>query len=429
MSAPTLDRSGAPTRQSRNPSSQKPSSQGIGAIIALLGALTALAPLTIDLYLPALPDVVADFSSTNAGVQATLTGALIGVGIGQLVLGPLSDSYGRRRPLLIAVLAYVVASVGAALAPTLSLFFLARVGQGFTAAAGGVIALAVIRDLYTGLRGVRALSRLMLVVGVAPVLAPSLGSLLLSITEWRGVFWVLAAVGVTLAVVGSIGLKETLPVERRRPAGLGATLRTYRSLLRDRTLVGLILTGGLVMAQVFAYVSGSSFVFQEQYGLSTLQFGLLFGVNSVGLFTATQVNATLVRRFDPQDILTVALSTAAAAGVVGVVTAATGLFGLVGLVVPVFLMMVSVGFAMPNVPGLALAGHGDAAGSTAALLGGANFAIGAAVAPVVGVLGLLPGTSMAVVIAATSVLGLAAYLFVARPSRLPAFDRTDPVDA
>ena len=392
-------------------------------LIALLGALTALAPLTIDLYLPAFPTIAADFATTESAVQMTLTGSLIGVALGQLIIGPLSDAYGRRPPLLFAVVGYVFASIACAVAPTVLLLGGARVLQGMAAAAGGVIAMAVIRDLFDGLRGVQMLSRLILVVGVAPILAPSVGSAVLAFTEWRGVFWLLAVIGVALAIAGLIGMRETLPIERRQPAGVGPTLRTYATLLRERTLVGLLLTGGFVFAQIFAYVSGSSFVLQNQYGLSTAQFGLVFGVNSIGLVIMSQVNPVLLRRRDPQDVLSVALVVAGVATAFLLVTATTGALGLAGILLPLFVILSMAGLALPNVPGLALASHGRTAGSAAALLGGANFAVGAAVAPLVGVLPIAPAASMAVVMAAMSSAALVAYFLIARPGRIPAFDR------
>ena len=397
--------------------------RSVVALIALLGALTALAPLTIDLYLPAFPTIEADFATTESAVQMTLTGSLIGVALGQLIIGPLSDAYGRRPPLLFAVVGYVLASIGCAVAPTVELLGGARVLQGMAAAAGGVIAMAVIRDLFDGLRGVQMLSRLILVVGVAPIIAPTVGSVVLAFTHWRGVFWLLAVVGVVLAVAGMIGMRETLPAERRQPAGIRPTLRTYGRLLRERTMVGLLLTGGFVFAQIFAYVSGSSFVLQNQYGLTTSQFGLVFGLNSLGLVIMSQVNPVLLRSRDPQDVLSIALVVGGVATVLLLVATTTGALGLAGILIPLFVILSMAGLSLPNVPGLALATHGRTAGSAAALLGGANFAVGAVVAPLVGVLPVAPATSMAVVMAAMSAAALTAYFWVARPGRIPAFDR------
>jgi DHA1 family bicyclomycin/chloramphenicol resistance-like MFS transporter len=241
------------------------------------------------------------------------------------------------------------------------------------------------------------------------------------------VFWLLAGVGIVLAVAGMIGMRETLPRERRQPSGIRSTLRTYGSLLRERTLIGLLLTGGFVFAQIFAYVSGSSFVLQNQYGLTTLQFGLVFGVNSLGLVIMSQVNPVLLRRRDPQDVLSVGLVISGVATVFLVVNATTGAFGLVGILIPLFVILSMAGLALPNVPGLALATHGRTAGSAAALLGGANFAVGAAVAPLVGVLPVTPAASMAIIMAAMSGAAILSYFWIARPGQIAAFDRQPQV--
>ena len=272
------------------------------------------------------------------------------------------------------------------------------------------------------------LSRLMLVMGVAPVLAPTLGGFVLTVTDWRGVFWLLAGIGVVLTVIVVAFMRETLPVERRSPLGLRSTLRTYGILLRDRSLVGLVLTGGLVMAGLFSYIAGSSFVLQDVYGLSPQEYGLLFGANSVGLIVATQLNARLVRRFEPQHILTAALSVATAGALALVLAAVTGAFGVLGIVAPLFVLLSMVGLSMPNIPGLALARHGRSAGTTAALLGATNFGVGALSAPVVGALGTATAVPMAAVMLVSATAALLVFVLVARPHRMPAFERDAVVD-
>ena len=400
-----------------------PPSPRVLPLILLLGALTALGPLTIDLYLPAFPAITDDLLTTEAAVQLTLTGTLIGMALGQVLIGPLSDAIGRRRPLLGGAAAYVLASAACAIAPNVTALGALRVLQGMAAAAGSVIAMAVIRDHFAGLRGVQMLSRLMLVMGVAPVLAPTLGGFILTLTDWRGVFWLLSGIGAVLTVVVIVGMRETLPVERRIPLGLRATLRTYATLLRDRSLVGLVLTGGLVMAGLFSYIAGSSFVLQGVYGLSPQQYGVLFGLNSVGLIAATQLNARLVGRFEPQHILTVALAIAAAAAAVLVLGAALPDVGVLGIVVPLFVLLSMVGLSLPNVAGLALVSHGESAGTTAALLGATNFGVGAISAPIVGQLGTATAVPMAAVMLVSAILALLAFVLVARPRRMPAFER------
>jgi DHA1 family bicyclomycin/chloramphenicol resistance-like MFS transporter len=391
-------------------------------LVLVLGSLIAVGPLTIDTYLPALPAVVLDLKTTAAAVQLTLTGTLAGLALGQLLIGPLSDAVGRRRPLLVGTGVHVLASVLCVVAPNIGVLGALRVLQGLGAAAAAVVAMAVVRDLFTGLAAAKLFSRLMLVMGVAPVLAPTLGGELLRFTNWRGVFVVLAVLGLVLVAMTALGLRETLPPERRRNGGVVGTLRVYGLLLRDRTFVGLVLTAGLAMAALFAYVSGSSFVLQQQYGMDQQQFGLTFGAGAIGLITATQLNIRLLRRWTPQQILISALAGGSVAGLVLLACAATGLGGLVGILLPLWVVLAAAGLALPNAPALALSRHGEAAGTAAALLGAVQFGVGALAAPLVGVLGT-GSVAMAVVVAGGMVSATVVLLLVVRPWRL------DPVDA
>jgi MFS transporter, DHA1 family, multidrug resistance protein len=395
--------------------------------VLVLGALTALGPLTIDLYLPAFPDIAGDLGATEAQVQLTLTGTLLGFAVGQLILGPWSDAVGRRRPLIAATMLHVVASLLCAVAPTIEVLGVFRVLQGMAAAAGAVVSMAVVRDLYTGLPAVQLLSRLMLVTGVAPVLAPTLGGQVLQFTDWRGVFWVLAALGLGLVAVVVFGLKETLPEDRRRSGGVADTVRTYGSILRERTFVGLMLTGGLMMASLFGYIAGSSFVFQDVFGLSEQAYGIVFGINSLGLIAATQLNARLVRRVRPQWVLAGALVVASAAAAVMLVFAVSGLLGIYGVAVPLFVILTSVGFTMPNIPVLALASHSRSAGTAAALLGAMNFAVGAVSAPLVGAFGTGSAVPMAAVMLGMSVLAVGAMFLIARPGHITGLEPDPPI--
>jgi len=386
-------------------------------MILVLGALVALGPLTIDMYLPALPALTADLATTSSTAQLTLTGTLVGLALGQLVIGPLSDALGRRRPLLAGAALHVAASLAITVAPNVAVLGVLRVLQGVGAAAGAVIALAIIRDLYTGRAAATMFSRLMLVMGVAPVLAPTVGGELLRITSWRGLFVALAVYGVLVLVATAWALRESLAPEHRQPAGVGATLRTYGRLLHDRTFVGLVLVAGLTMAGLFGYVAGSSFVFQQQFGLDQQQFGLAFGAGAVFLIAATQLNAYLLRTFEPGTLLLAALVGGSVAGLVLVAAAATGLGGLAGVLVPMFGVLFAVGLALPNAPALALASHGDAAGTAAALLGAVQFGVGALVSPLVGILGN-DGMAMGTVVAGGLVLALVVLVGVVRPWQL-----------
>ncbi|MEU8261523.1 multidrug effflux MFS transporter [Micromonospora sp. NPDC048999] len=386
-------------------------------LVLVLGSLIAIGPLTIDMYLPALPAITTDLHTTSAAVQLTLTGTLAGLAVGQLLIGPLSDAVGRRVPLLAGLGLHIVASLLCAIAPGIGTVGALRVLQGLGVAASAVVSTAVVRDLFSGAAFAKLFSRLMLVMGVAPILAPTLGSGLLRWSSWRGVFLALAVFGVLLIIVAALQLPETLPPQRRRRGGAAATLRDYRALLRDRTFVGLVLVTGLAMAALFAYVAGSSFVFQQQYGLDEQQFGLAFGAGAVGLIAATQLNVRLLRRYSPQRILVTALAVGTVAGAVLVAVAATGFGGLAAVLAALWVVLATAGLAMPNAPALALSRHGEAAGTAAALLGSVQFGVGALAAPLVGVLGT-GSVAMAVVVAGGMAAATAVLLVVVRPARL-----------
>src|SRR4051812_10736820 len=325
------------------------------------------------MYLPALPSITEDLHTTSTAVQLTLTGTLAGLALGQLAIGPWSDAVGRRGPLLAGLVLHVLASVACVFAPDVTVLGGLRVLQGLGVAASSVVAMAVVRDLFSGAAFARLFSRLMLVMGAAPILAPTLGSAVLRWTEWRGVFVVLAGFGVLLTTLAAVALTETLPPARRRSGGVVATLGVYGSLLRDRGFVGLVLVAGFAMAALFAYVGGSSFVLQEVYGLSEAQFGLAFGAGAVGLIGGTQYNVRLLRRYTPQRILVAALTGGTVAGAVLVGLAATGFGGLPALLAALWAVLTAAGLALPNAPALAMSRHGEAAGTAAALLGAVQF--------------------------------------------------------
>lgn len=373
-------------------------------LVLVLGALIALGPLTIDMYLPAFPSLAAELDATAAQTQLTLTGMLGGLAFGQLLIGPLSDAFGRKRPLVAGLVAHLLASLLCALAPSIAVLSAVRVLQGFAGAAISVVAMAIVRDLFSGIAVARLMSRLMLVIGLAPILAPTLGGLILQVTSWRGIFVVLALAAAVLVVVAVLGIRETLPVERRRSARLGATLATYRMLLRDHTFVALVFIGGLMLSAVFAYVAGSSFVLQKGYGLDEQTFGLVFGANALGLTVSSQINPMLLHRFGPVRVLTGALLIAVASAALLVVTGLTGFGGLVGVLVPLALVVAAAGLSLPNTPALALTRHGEAAGTAAAMLGSVQFGVGAVVAPIVGLFGSTSAAPMGVVMLAVTLL-------------------------
>src|SRR5215213_567161 len=318
---------------------------GVVRMALLLGAFVAIGPLTIDMYLPALPTITTQLETTSAAVQLTLTGTLVGLALGQLVLGPVSDALGRKRPLLAGTALHVLASLLVLVAPNLAVLGALRVLQGVGTAAGSVIALAIVRDLYDGRAAATMLSRLFLVLGAAPVLAPTIGGELLRFTSWRGIFALLAVYGVLMVVVGARALPETLPPERRQSSGVVGTLRGYRSLFRDRAYVGLVLVAGLTMAGLFSYVSGSAFVYQGEFGLDEQQFGLLFGAGAFWLIAATQANPLLLRRFSPQQLLVAGTVAGAAGGAALVMLAGTGTGtgGLPAVVVSLWVVLFACG--------------------------------------------------------------------------------------
>jgi MFS transporter, DHA1 family, multidrug resistance protein len=286
--------------------------------------------------------------------------------------------------------------------------------QGVGTAATAGIALAIVRDLFEDRAAATMLSRLFLVMGVAPVLAPTIGGEILQFTSWRGVFALLAVYGIVVLALGSFALRETLPPERRHHGGISDSLRTYGGLFRDRRYVGLIVVAGLTMAALFTYVSGSSFVYQQQFGLDEQQFGLLFGMGAVWLISATQLNPVLLRWFSPAQILVTSTVVGTIAGGVLLALSATGTGGLFGVAVPLWAVLFASGFALPKAPALALAEYGESAGSAAALLGAVQFGVGAAVSPLVGLLGN-DALAMGAVIVTALALAVAVLLVVVRP--------------
>jgi DHA1 family bicyclomycin/chloramphenicol resistance-like MFS transporter len=389
-----------------------------------LGAFVALGPLTIDMYLPALPTITTELETTSAAVQLTLTGTLVGLALGQLVLGPLSDRFGRRRPLIVGTAVHVVASLLVLLAPNIAVLGALRLLQGVGTAAGAVIAIAVVRDLFDGRAAATMLSRLFLVIGAAPVLAPTIGGEVLRFTTWRGVFVILALYGLLLLAVGVFAVKETLPPNRRSTTGVSGTLRSYRALFRDRAYVGLVVVAGLTMAGLFSYVSGSSFVYQDEFGLDEQQFGLLFGAGAFWLIAATQLNPLLLRWFSPAQVLVAGTLGGAVLGLALLALAGTDTGGLFGVAVPLWAVLFTSGLALPNAPALALSRHGEAAGTAAALLGAVQFGVGAAVSPLVGLLGN-DAVAMGTVIVGSLVLAIVVLFAVVRPWQLTDVDTTD----
>jgi len=386
-------------------------------LVIVLGSVNAIGPLSIDMYLPAFPEIARSLETSASSVQLTLTACVAGLALGQLLIGPLSDRYGRRAPLITAMSVYAVASVLCALAPTVLALTGLRFVQGLAGAGGVVIARAVVRDLHSGAAAVRLFSSLMLVTGLAPILAPLAGGQVLNLTSWRGIFWVLTVLSALIALLVTFGLRETLPKARRSSSGLAETLRTMRALLRDRWFVGHGLAGGLGFGALFAYISGSSFVLQGIYGVSPQLYSVLFAMNGLGLIAGSQVNARLVGRFGPAYLLRAGLVAIAVSASALLVVVSVGGLGVVAVLVPMFVIVSSLAFVLPNSTALALADHPEVAGTASALLGMGQFLIGALVAPLVGAAGTDSAVPMAVVMVTVALAALVARRFASRPRR------------
>ncbi len=386
----------------------------------MLGTLTALGPFTIDMYLPAFPAIETGFGVDPAMVQLTLTGTTVGFAAGQLIVGPLSDRVGRKVPLVVAAVLHIAASVAAALAPTILMLGIFRVLQGFGAAASGVVSMAMVRDLFAGRHLIKMMSRLALVNGLAPVIAPVVGSQLLSIMDWRGIFWVLAGYGAFVSAAVAIFVKETLPKEVRSTDTRSLRSR-YQVLFKDRTYLGMVAMAGLNFTALFAYLSASPFLFQQTFGMSEQQYGFTFATNSIAVIIGVQTVSQLIHRgiLAPQWVLAFTTVTQVVLGTLIFVLSAAGA-GMWGTLIPLWFFIMMCGFTFPTVQYLALADHGAEAGTAASLLGAVNFGMAGALSPIIGVLGVdsaRPMAGMMAVAAATSALVL---WTVVRPKTLPA---------
>ena len=389
-------------------------------LILILGSLTALPALSMDMYLPALPDIGGAYGSPAAQVQLTLTACLLGLAAGQIVVGPMSDRFGRRRPLLIGMAGYVLASVACALAPGVHALTAFRLVQGLAGAAAIVISRAVVRDLFDGLAMARFFSTLMLISGAAPVLAPVVGGQVLRFTDWRGVFLVLAGFGLVITLVTARSLPETLPPERRHGGGIPDALRTMRGLFADRVFTGYLLVGSFGFAGLFSYVSASPFVIQEIYGASPQAFSLLFMVNSIGLVATGQLNGRLlVGRISLDRVIGAGLALILLSAVALLLMTA-GVFGRVGLA-PVsaglFVLMSAMALVLPNSNSQGLMRTPHAAGSASALLGTSQFLVGAVASPLVGIAGEDTAVPMAVVQLVSVLVAGASFVLLCRPGR------------
>ncbi|GAB4061270.1 multidrug effflux MFS transporter [Catellatospora paridis] len=384
-------------------------------LILVLGSMSAFGALSFDMYLPAFPTIAADLRVSPAAVQLTLTVALIGIALGQFVMGPLSDRWGRRRPIIAGTALFFVSSALITVAPNIETMTALRLVQGFAGGIGIAISRAVVRDLYSGAEASRFFSRLTLVFGVAPVVAPTIGAAVLEFTSWRGVFALLALYGLIMVGVGWRFLPETLPVERRRTGGLAEVGRGFKVLAADRRFWGYTAAQGLTFAGLFAYLSSGSFVLQEVYGVSAQAYGLIFGMNALGLVAVGQLNARLVGRRTPRALLFAALAGAVAAGILMI--GGAGLHSLTIVVAMLFVYIASLGMVAPNSTALALDGHAQMAGTAAALMGAVQSAIGAIAGPIVAALGASSGVPMAAAMFGFAALSVVTATVLTRPGQ------------
>lgn len=353
------------------------------AFIVTLGLLTGLGPFTIDLYLPAFPALKADLLINDAQVQVTLSATTLGFALGQLLIGPLSDRLGRKLPLLAMSALHVAASVLVAISPNLEFLTAMRALQGLGAAGGAVVAMAMARDLFDGRRLVIMLSRLALINGMAPIIAPLVGSWMVGFMSWRGVFWVLALYGSSIVVLVWLLIVETRPPAERTTGGISVMRAAYRRVLSDRVFVGAWLTAAAAFAGLFSYVSTSSVLLQEVFGLSPRGFGAVFAICSVGVFLGVQTGSRLSARIGPQRVL--------ALGTAGMVVAASSLLivnaasdSWVPLVPTMFAFTLSFGACPPNLQVLGLQHHRKDSGVAASLMGALNMTAAALVGPLIG---------------------------------------------
>lgn len=371
--------------------------------ILILGALSAFGPLAIDFYLPAFPAMALAFGTDEKHVQLTLAAYFLGLSIGQLAYGPVADRFGRRIPLLTGVGLFTAASLACAYAPNLEWLMGARFVQALGGCAGMVISRAIVSDKCDAVGSAKVFSQLMLVMGLAPILAPMLGGLLVNTTGWQSIFLVLTGFSALAGLAVALGLPESLPAHVPRQPLSGA-LRQYGRLLSDPVYLGHALTGGIAIAGMFAYIAGSPFVFIKLYGVPPEHFGWLFGTNAAGFILVAQLNARLLAKRGPAFLLarTVWIYVGAALALLAVSSLHTA--QLWPLLIPLFVCIASLGCILPNASACAMNGQGARAGSASAMLGCLQFSVAAGAAALVGVLHDGSAMPMAMVISLCGIL-------------------------
>src|SRR5579863_9375747 len=372
-------------------------------LIVLMGVLQAFAPLSIDMYLPAMPLLEKVFNATTAQVQITLVTFLLGFALGQSLYGPLTDRYGRKPPLYFSLVLFVVSSAACALSKSVNALAVFRLLQAIGACGGAVVSRAMVRDLFPPVELRRIFSMLVLVLGVSPLISPFIGGYLLVWFGWKSIFFTQASLGVLMLIAMHFRLSESLARENVRPLHMEHVIGTYAYLLRDRTFLGASLVCGFSTAGMFAYIASAPFVFINLYKLPPQQFGWLFGFIAAGLIGASQVNGRMSHKIALWRVLRVANLVQLGSGFAVLATAATGFGGMIGIFAPVFVYMCATGFVFPNGSAIAMMRHGNMAGTASALLGTNQFVIAAGTTIVLGMIDNSSAMPMAIVIAACGV--------------------------
>ncbi|WP_434678209.1 multidrug effflux MFS transporter [Pseudomonas sp. R1-18] len=385
-------------------------------IILILGALSAFGPLAIDFYLPGFPAMATYFGTDEKHIQLTLAAYFLGLSLGQLAYGPVADRFGRRIPLLVGVSLFTLASLACAFAPNLEWLIGARFVQALGGCAGMVLARAIVSDKCNAVESAKVFSQLMLVMGLAPILAPMLGGVLVNGAGWQAIFLCLTVFSALCLTAVAIGLPESMPADHPRQPLSGA-LRQYANLFKDRVFIGHALTGGIAMAGMFSYIAGSPFVFIKLYGVPAEHYGWLFGTNAAGFILVAQVNARMLRKFGPAWLLSRAVWVYLAAGLIVLGISLLRTEQLWPLLVPLFVCLASLGCIIPNASACAMNGQGRRAGSASALMGFLQFSVAAGAASLVGVLHDGTATPMTMVISLCGVLAVSAMAYTRRLQR------------
>ncbi|QPC88169.1 Bcr/CflA family efflux MFS transporter [Mesorhizobium sp. NBSH29] len=373
----------------------------------VLGLLSAIGPFAIDMYLPALPTIGADLNAAEFPVQMSLLVFFLSMGLGQIVIGPLSDMFGRKPPLYFGLAVFAVGSVGAALAPTVEWLIAFRFLQGIGACPGMVVPRAIVRDLHTGNEAARLMSMLMLVFSISPILAPLTGSVIIDAYGWRAVFWVVTIAAAIAAVLLATSLKETRPVALRVNSSLGATMAGYRFLLKDKNFLGLVLIGGFGISSFFVYLSNSSFILIDHYGVTPSVYSLYFSVNAVAFFAMSQMTGMLADRFGLRRVVRSAVTGYATIMIILLAVMVSGFQSLTVLAVLLFFGYGFLGLVIPTTSVLAMEDHGEIAGTASALMGTLHFAAGIAAMTISGLFFTGKPLPMVIAIATCAVIAFA----------------------